>query len=192
MTTSKERPQQKGRPQQRIEFEALENYQYISREEVAAQLEKFGLGKSRQMVNALYVSKDKLTAVGVLEIDEEMCRDHLINDPIFQGVLGPEAMAQTWILWKMHTGELKDNETSRFVGLDEVNFRHSLYPGVIVNIALKKADEDKVYGQILLGRTVITEGELQAVVIEKEQAKRNAIRRKRIQANSVPLFPFQE
>jgi len=192
MSTSKERPEQKGRPQQRIEFEALEKYQYVSRKEVAAQLEKFGLGESRQMVDALYVSKDRLTAVGVLEIDEEMCRDHLINSPIFQGVLGPEAMAQTWILWKMHTGELKDNQTARFAGLDKIRFRHSLYPGATVNIALKKAGEDKVYGQILLGKEVITEGELQAVVIEKEQAEYNAIRRKRIQANSAPLFPIKE
>lgn len=87
----------------------------------------------------------------------------------------------------------KDDETARFAGLDKVRFRHSLYPGATVNIAIAQLeDTTRAYGQILLGRTVLTEGELEAVIIGKEQAERDAEKRKRIQENAQPLFPFQD
>lgn len=186
-----EKQEGKDRPQYRIELGEREGYRYVPKADVKAALLLFGLGESKQMVDAVYIAKDLSKAIGVLQVKKE--EDHLIGNPIFQGVLGAEAMAQTWILWKMFAGQMNDRQTARFKGLDKVRFRHALYPGAVVNIAITNLpDPDKAYGQILLGKTVLTEAELEAVVIEKDQAEDNAKRRKKIQESTKPLFPFQE
>lgn len=189
-----ERQVGEGRPQYKIDFGDRKNYRYIPRGEVGTALLRFGLGESRQMVHALYIANDGQSAVGVYQFDEEAAKDHLINNPIFQGVLGPEGIAQTWILWMMFTGQIDDTQTARFAGLEKFHFRHSLYPGATINFALIQPGDNpgKKYGQLLLGSTVLTEGEIEGAIITKEQAERDAQKRKRIQKNTPPLFPFRD
>lgn len=173
------------------DFADRNNYHYIPKDEVTKMLEDFGLGPSKRMVHAAYISPDKETIVGVLHVTED--KDHLIDDPIFQGVLGLEAMAQTWIILKTVNGELTPDKTARFEGLEQVRFRHSIYPNVDVNIVVRELPEsNSTYGQILVGKTIVTEGLLNATIMDKESASTNGERRKKIQANSQILFPIKE
>lgn len=176
------------------DFAERESYRYVPQAEVASALERFGFGPSRRMVDALYISPDGKTIVGVLRVDEALCEEHLVGNPIFQGVQGPEAIAQTWILGKIFTGELDTQTQSvRFEELEKVRFRYSIYPEVDVNIVVKELPEQHAaYGQILCGKRVMIDGVFRGVIVEKEKADERAEKRKRMQATSAPIFPFKE
>lgn len=180
-------------------FSEIESYRYLGRAEVAAMLEGLGFGESKRMLHAAYFSPDGSHIVGVLDFDESMCEGHMVDDPIFQGVLGPEAMAQTWIVLKIFKGELTPDKTARFEGLDRIRFRHSLYPPVVVNIVVSEMPErNAAYGQILVGKLATSQGQpaieglFHASILDKERTRDNGERRKRIQENSHILFPLQD
>ena len=100
-------------------------------------------------------------------------------------------MAQTWIILKTITGELTPDKTARIEELEKVRFRHSIYPDVDVNIVVRELpDSDLAYGQLVVGKAPMTEALLRATIMDKEAARINGERRKRIQETSVILFPF--
>lgn len=178
----------------RPDFADKENYRYVSQTEVASVLESFGFAPERRMVDAFYLSPDGKAFIGVLRINQERCEGHLIGNPIFQGVLGPEAIAQTWILGKIFTGELDPQTQSvRFEQLEDVRFRHSMYPDVDVNIVVRELPEQRAaYGQVICGERVMTDGIFRAVIIDKTVGRANAEKRKRMQETSSPIFPLRD
>lgn len=177
------------------DFADKERYRYFSQGEVTSALEKFGFGPSVRRVDAFYLSPDGKTFVGVLRIDEDLCGEHLIGNPIFQGVQGPEAMAQTWILGKIFTGQFNpETQSVRFEELERIKFRYSIYPEVDINIVVRELPEEAntAYGQILSGKRVMIDGVFRGVIVEKEKASERAEKRKRMQATNPPLFPLQD
>lgn len=187
-----ERETRRGRPLYAIEFGELERYQYFSREVIAAKLVEFGLGDSRQMVHAGYMRDDGALFVGVLHLDVESHRDHLIGLPILQGTLGVEAMEQAWVLMKMIRGEIGEGQTGRIADLDEIHFRHSVIPPADVNIVVGELLDGRAYGQIRSGETVVTDGIFRGAIMSKEDAIRSAEKRIAAQSATQPLFPFQD
>lgn len=188
-----EKETRRGRPHQRVEWGTTADYVYIPQLQTSTFLTRFGLGASWQMVESVYVAKDNTKAVGVYTVTAERFKGHLTGNPLFQGVLNPEAMAQTWIVWKMHQGEMTEDQTAFFAGIDGFQFRRPLFPGTTVNFGIVKTDNpNRLYGQALVGNDVLTDGYIEAAVVNKKEAERSAVQRRKFQSRTKPQFPFQD
>ncbi len=188
-----ERETRKGRPHQKVEWGTTSDYVYIPPLQTSGFLTRFGLEESWQMIESLYVAKDNTRAVGVYRVTPERFEGHLIGNPLFQGVLNPEAAAQTWIVWKMFQQEMTDDQTALFAAIDGFQFRRPLFPGTTVNFGIVKTDNpNRLYVQVFVGDHVLTDGYIEAAVVSKEDADNRKKQALKQQERALPLFPFQE
>lgn len=176
-----------------IEVGNIEEYRYISTAEVKAALEGFGYGPKKRFVDAIYINADSSKAVGVLQVTEERCEDHFVGNPVFRGFDGGEAIAQTLLLLSHFSGEIAEGGTPR-LGQSTILSKWPVVPAVDLNILVAKSEDKSLggYGVILCGETVVAEGIIGGSVIRKDLGDHIISRRKRIQANTTPLFPMKE
>ncbi len=194
MASIHETPERRGRPSQKVEWGTPEDYlPPVLPDETRRLLTEFGLDPSWQMIEEVYIANDNTRAVGVYRVIAERFKGHLIGSPMFQGVLNPEAAAQTWIVWSMKNGEMTPDQTGLFAGIDGFVFRRPLLPGTTANFGIVKTDTpNRLYTQVMVGGHVLTDGYIEAAIVSKEDAERRRQQAQRQQDRSIPLFPFQE
>ena len=176
-----------------IELGDRENYRYIPTAEVTSVLEQFGYGPKKRFVHALYLSPDSSKAVGVTRVSEELCEDHFVGNPVFRGFDEGEAIAQTLLLLMHFSGQISEGYTPR-LGKSTISPKWPVVPPVDLNIVAERLEDNSFggYGRILCGETVVAEGIINGSVIPRQTGDRILERRKRIQANSTPLFPIRD
>ncbi len=179
-----------------IEFGDIEDYRYISEKKVTAALEAFGYGFSKRRVDALYISKDGLKAVGVWRPTDEIFEGHFEGNPVLRGVEQAEAIGQTLLLQQHFTGKIPAGMSPRLTSV-EITYKNAAVPGIDINIVVEevvagKQNELVGYGQALAGTKILSEGYIGGVMLPEAISRRLLDRTIRQQANEVPQFPLQK
>lgn len=171
--------------------EELQRFQRTHPDEVAEFLATLNYGPSKRLVDSFYLSPDKQTGVGVLQVREEMCSDHF---GILRGVDSVEAIAQTAILHRYKRGELADIKPL-FGGIHEAKFLGIATTGAVLNIVVQNSDatakgEFGSYGWVLRSKTVLTEGEIFGVTTDTRKNLLDSLIRRAelLQRREQPLF----
>ncbi len=131
--------------------EIEQNYTYHPFEEVKSALASLGYGPSKMLVDAVYVRKDGMQAVGVLTVTEGHCRDHF---GLFRGVDQGEAAGQTLILLHCFTDGIPEGQSPllRHIAIDTEN---PAPEGVVLNMFVDKTGNR---GNIFSGRANVESG----------------------------------
>lgn len=170
--------------------EELQQFHRTTPDEVATFLATLNYGPTKKLVDSFYLSADRQTGVGVLQVTEEICKDHF---GILRGVDSVEAIAQTAILFRNETGELA-NIKPLFGGIHEARFLGVATVGAVLNIVVQNSPAEEgifvAYGWVLRSRTVLTEGTIYGAVTDARKNLQNSLIRRTnlLQAREQQLF----
>lgn len=170
--------------------EELQQFQRTPPDEVAKFLATLNYGPSKILVDSFYLSPDKQTGVGVLQVREEMCADHF---GILRAIDSVEAIAQTAILHRHARGELT-NIKPLFGGIHDARFLNIATVGAVLNIVVQNSTAVEggfaSYGWVLRSRTVLTGGEIYGVVTDARKNLQGSLikRANLLQGREHPLF----
>jgi len=116
------------------------------------------------------VPQKRIVAIKNVTINEPFFQGHFPGEPIMPGVLIVEAMAQTWGILLMSSGDidLAKNSNIRFLGIDKCRFRRAVVPGDQLRFELEaiavKRGIWKFGGKAYVGDDVAAEAELMATM----------------------------
>lgn len=169
-----------------ITTEERAKYKHIPSKEVDQILSGLGYGPTKMLVDRFYISPDRTTGVGVLDVTEERCRDHY---GLFRGVDMIESMAQSYLLLY----NLQGNEgvgRPLFVGADEVRFNQiSTIGGVLNTVAqLENCEEFGGYAWTLRGTFVVAQAIIRGRVTSHRGIEVLIKRATSMQERTKPLF----
>ena len=112
----------------------------------------------------------RIVAIKNVTINEPFFQGHFPGEPIMPGVLIVEAMAQTWGILLMSSGEfdVAKNSNIRFLGIDNCRFRRAVVPGDQLRFELEatavKRGIWKFRGKAYVGEEIAAEAELMATM----------------------------
>lgn len=169
----------------------LSDYQAFSESEVCRTLSEIGYGPSKKLVDSFYLSNtDSAVGIGVLMVTEEHCRGHF---GLFRGVDQAESIAQTAILIATFAGKINKGHQPVFKRIDGFDFDQPVVEGGVLNLVTKIDDLEsglfQAVGQVLIGKTIVSSGVVIGGIVREELLDRIIERRRRIQANTPPIFP---
>ncbi len=116
------------------------------------------------------VPQKRIVAIKNVTINEPFFQGHFPGEPIMPGVLIVEAMAQTWGILLMSSGEMdvSKNSNIRFLGIDKCRFRRAVVPGDQLRFELEaiavKRGIWKFGGKAYVGDEVAAEAVLMATM----------------------------
>ncbi len=118
------------------------------------------------------LNEKKVVGVKNVTINEGIFQGHFPGNPVFPGVLQMEALAQCGGILALH-GKEGDWDTY-FVKMDGVKFRNMVYPGdsMILEMELLmpiRRGIVKMYGKVFVGDKLMSEGELTAKIVKREE-----------------------
>lgn len=118
------------------------------------------------------LNENKVVGVKNVTINESIFQGHFPGNPVFPGVLQMEALAQCGGILALH-GKEGDWDTY-FVKMDGVKFRNMVYPGdsMILEMELMmpiRRGIVKMYGKVYVGDKLMSEGELTAKIVKREE-----------------------
>ncbi len=115
--------------------------------------------------------------VGVKNVtgNEEFFQGHFPDNPVFPGVLQMEALAQTGGIMALVNEDQSEEWDTYFLKMDNVKFKSIVRPGdtLILKMKLLTPVRRGIYhmkGTAYVGDTLVSEGELTAQIIKREQA----------------------
>lgn len=117
------------------ETRELSRYFYIPQAEVNAALESAGFEPQRRLVKALRVSPDGLIGMGLVEVDEAVCKGHF---GLFRGVDQKLAEVQTGFLLDLFTGRIPPDQRPVVDEMNDVVFKSPAAPGMILNPLVRR------------------------------------------------------
>ena len=126
------------------------------------------------MVDKIIELSDKhVVGVKNVSINENFFQGHFPGNPVFPGVLQMEALAQCGGILALSLSEEGSWDTY-FVKMDQVKFRNMVYPGdtLILHMELMmpiKRGIVKMYGKAMVGDKLMSEGELTAKIVKREE-----------------------
>jgi len=112
----------------------------------------------------------RIVAIKNVTINEPFFQGHFPGEPIMPGVMIVEAMAQTWGILLMSSGEIdvSKNSNIRFLGIDNCRCRRAVVPGVQLRFELQaiavKRGIWKFGGKAFVGDKIAAEAELMATM----------------------------
>jgi len=112
----------------------------------------------------------RIVAIKNVTINEPFFQGHFPGEPIMPGVLIVEAMAQTWGILLLSSGDMdvSKNSNIRFLGIDSCRFRRAVVPGDQLRFELQaiavKRGIWKFGGKAYVGDEVAAEAELMATM----------------------------
>ncbi len=121
------------------------------------------------------LSENHVVGVKNVSINENFFQGHFPGNPVFPGVLQMEALAQCGGILALSLSEEGSWDTY-FVKMDNVKFRNMVYPGdtLILHMELMmpiKRGIVKMYGKAMVGEKLVSEGELTAKIVKRENDK---------------------
>ncbi|GEM_PF-6064173 len=174
------------------EFTDREKYLYIPRNVVTQTLETFGYTDPRmRWVDAMYISPDYSTGVGILQVTEERCSGHLGG--VLRGVDQGEAIGQATLLLYHFTGHIPEGQKPMLRRI-ELDFENPAVPEVDLNLVVTRLPEENILGglgRVLCGSTILTQGKVVGQIVSSEFLDKVIERRRRNQTRTTPLFPMQ-
>lgn len=119
------------------------------------------------------LSEKHVVGVKNVSINENFFQGHFPGNPVFPGVLQMEALAQCGGILALSLSEEGKWDTY-FVKMDQVKFRNMVYPGdtLILHMELMmpiKRGIVKMYGKAMVGDKLVSEGELIAKIVKREE-----------------------
>ncbi len=126
------------------------------------------------MVDKVIELSDKhVVGVKNVSFNENFFQGHFPGNPVFPGVLQMEALAQCGGILALSLSEEGDWDTY-FVKMDNVKFRNMVYPGdsLILHMELLmpiRRGIVKMYGKAMVGDQLMSEGELTAKIVKREE-----------------------
>ena len=119
------------------------------------------------------LSETHVVGVKNVSFNENFFQGHFPGNPVFPGVLQMEALAQCGGILALSLSEEGKWDTY-FVKMDKVKFRNMVYPGdsLILHMELLmpiKRGIVKMYGKAMVGDKLMSEGELTAKIVKREE-----------------------
>ena len=122
------------------------------------------------LVDKILECDDDTRIVGIKNVtgNEPFFPGHFPEFPVMPGVLVVEAMAQVACILALRILKKEGHASVFFTGIDGVKFRKPVVPGDTLRMELTKIKQRgelfRFQGQALVGETVVTEGQLQAIL----------------------------
>lgn len=186
-------PPREKREYPKIELGYIEDYTYFSQEQVYSILSGFGYGEKMRRVNAVYINKDGLKAVGVwCAIQEE---GHFKDRPVLRGVEQAESIGQTLLVALVLGNKVPEGQSPRLTSV-EIDYRNAAIPPVDLNTVVLIGESEKEhelvgYGEVRCGGNILSQAYVSGAILDNRLSERLLDRTARQQANAVALFPFQ-
>jgi UDP-3-O-[3-hydroxymyristoyl] N-acetylglucosamine deacetylase / 3-hydroxyacyl-[acyl-carrier-protein] dehydratase len=123
----------------------------------------------------LYMDDNSIIGLKNVTANEEFFNGHFPDEPVMPGVLQIEAMAQVGGILIVKNIPDPENYTPLFMKIDNVKFKRKVVPGDTLIFKLElisplRRGIASMRGQIFVGETLATEGELMAQVSRKQES----------------------
>jgi UDP-3-O-[3-hydroxymyristoyl] N-acetylglucosamine deacetylase/3-hydroxyacyl-[acyl-carrier-protein] dehydratase len=116
--------------------------------------------------------------VGIKNItfNESFFQGHFPNNAVFPGVLQMEALAQTGGILALSTVPDPHNWDTYFIKIQSAKFKHKVVPGDTLLMKMELLSPIRrgicqMYGTIYVGNKIVSEGELIAQIVRRENAE---------------------
>jgi UDP-3-O-[3-hydroxymyristoyl] N-acetylglucosamine deacetylase / 3-hydroxyacyl-[acyl-carrier-protein] dehydratase len=120
----------------------------------------------------LYCDEKSVVGVKNVTLTEGYFQGHFPKEPIMPGVLQIEAMAQVGGILVLNTIPDPENYSTYFLKIENVKFKRKVVPGDTLIIKMDLMEPIRrgiahMYGQVFVGDSLVSEGELLAQIVKE-------------------------
>jgi len=124
----------------------------------------------------LELTESYVVGIKNITFNESFFQGHFPNNAVFPGVLQMEALAQTGGILALSTVPDPHNWDTYFIKIQSAKFKHKVVPGDTLLMKMELLSPIRrgicqMYGTIYVGNKIVSEGELIAQILRRENAE---------------------